>query len=1452
MAGKVGALTDAAQNAARELASFNEDEVDVGVQGQSLADIAGITRDDFKEAEEGPSAAASSLSPSVVDEGQPSPSPRSTRSNNAPAFASAQSLQGLSQDAVEALSSTSRLAPQFEEGASQVAGRHAASVEDLSQAPTSVENPNSLEEAEATTQQGEQQSKWKPKSVGSSPASTGGQTQSASSSRRRQTRTSVEDFERALSSAKTPQEQAKIIAAWDKEQREIAKEEARWAALGTRGQVEEVWEESSKDRIEEARSYNKALDEYGMPEDELDYDLEAFMNVLQSEIDKKYTSFSKTRRVEGVEVHVPDQGAGISVQEDLRNDRYISRIIRLFKLGFFHLATEHVEVDANGEKHLRWSSPVGAPIEQMMERVCEEFGLDFNTLDAKRTVFRCVILYASMSADMFGKYFDNKHEGVLFEENFLNVCRLMLQSCERFGHPFAPPWMISGAVADKLANTNIYPSGYIPMVVAKAITGPNSRIGYNARELQAVAEDLWENETHPKMLRDLAYKPDRRTKKQKEENPEEDPGKKLAQRICIEKMQYAFSRIDGTDPKDFSERFGVDTDPHYTLEEYLRIDAKYANISGVSELMASLSEQERLDIITECKEKLDSMSDKEFSTVAAVTSALVGIEKTNALFWQIPIMLSAIAEKGVGCLQTNYAIKSISKTLKKENGVESMQMSEEITKAFMTPEASEAIDAALILLDLGGPEALVLFAETRQPMTHSAVVAWAHKNILPKPGSKAAAAVQEKLQKVEEWQRHMLAGDRFFKKTDAMNFLNAFLASNQARLAVLQSSGAGMARAGVALTGTEIDDVFLSHYGDPAFFLSDIMRLDAGRDALIMMRQNNIANFNPVGYKINKVLRNNGVPNLLVTTFLDTFATYSMNYLYAILPGSRALTYCLAKYREAKGDKTAHLYTIGGGLADVDGASIQQMFQDEAFLVGLRMNLAYDGAALQRWIFTAAILAGVIAFLGLEPPDNEEDLLNISMWKVGGKEINVSFWLNDLTQLGLPLAYGTAALLCGYDAGLATALTLDSLYDQINGNVVVDAIRMMKGLPDELSELEKMRADSSYKGKFNVSTSIIEQLLTAGDKLIPGAPLWKAISRSSWWQGGDFADAHDPNKKYDKSSDWAIDVAKVDYIDNDVERIFRKHSYGNFLYAFAANLFTGFYFGDDKDEKTGYFWWEMPIKKVSSDEALYWAEVQKMDYTNRDGCSTDQAYNEVRTDELLEEIDEVVEAYGGIDQAIMNGYIITHDIRRAAQVVLSERLAKLELEFEAREKGGTLPKYSSAWYDAKDAKQREKNRIWYYLNILSRDDLPSWIDGYSQVITDYDVTYTHEDGSPALSWEWLLDTQGKVKAEWKLKGNHPTSFVPTPWTFVDQANSSRIPRGWNAETRPGWAIEGENGGVNVEAIRNYMGDKVIPSGRHEGKTFNEVYFGMNSEGELEHPEQITAGSRALAPLYKKG
>lgn len=1182
-------------------------------------------------------------------------------------------------------------------------------------------------------------------------------------------------------------------------------------------------------------------------------DQEAFANEAEPLMNSGY------RTLDRYEAGEEASGAGRERKDTRRMDEMIDKLAEDMKLGWFHVKGERVVKDRDtGAEEMRWSEPV----EDAMSNVMEYLGL--HGIDGQRTVFRLVRMYASMGVDADGKMFlEGEREWSLTENEFITICDFILRSCIEHGHPMAMPfkrWQLRG--------TDIYPSGVMPKTVAQAITGPESNLQMSPADLVQLCQDEWNARTYPTMKANL-----------REDRSDEEGGRnEIAQRIAIERMQRAISRLDGISTEDFSRRYGVDTTLHYKLSEYEDSLAEYAVATNGNYDADRVNEkqQERLDYYKkqamkqkgvkfrveendQLVEEIVVEGEKKRSYVQAGANLITSLAKINSVVFRPVLALASLNEMAVGTVRTKAAI-GVLNAIENDGGMR-YSVGDRYMERVKTEDSIKAMDAGMLLYEIGGPGACRLFRAEGKPLTHENAIKFLQDEYLPSSGM-GARQLDSKREQLQRLSQKVMVGDFAFRKANTVNWFNALLISN-ASLANAQSQLAanGMTdqSGGIALTGAEIEDIMDAH-SDIAGFFAEMLGTDAGISAFNMMRANTIAQVNPVSHYTDRFLRDHGVTNMMVTLFVDTFPQYGLNYIYNLVPFSRTLTYLGVKRTE--GNQTANAVqnadlTIGGNLSD---SGID--FDDPGFQAGLRQNLVFDAMTLGHNLLIGGVMGLTFLALGFEPPDDDENIFNISMWKIGGKEIQWAWWLNDLTLLGMPIAYFIAAGEKTGDWKLAGQLMMDCLHDQVDGNVVLDFVDIMTNWREDIMEFEQMSKDPSYTEPKDFTSfalgELYSSLLRAGNKLTIGAPLFDSAYRSALLRGIDARTA-DPRKVFKHSSTdedldkWYREHGVTENVDSYFEMLDRKYSTGNWLYALANNLRYGVL---GNDQKTGFFWWEMPVRTMGDPLAYVWAGQFDVNYDNMpEGMSREQYDLEVGS-KVRGYIDRfMAEGMNAADAVKNYGFMIPEPARKAALQCLYDELRTLDDEWIARNESGELADKND-YQVAKGTyygRRSDINSIIY--DWLKNSDIPDWGTEYEQLLTDYDVTYVYKDtGKPVPMGAWVDQFDPNVEPVYKPKGNHPTSLLP--WTEVDYSDNV-TDRGYNAETVPYWWHEGMTGS-DAEALRNLqvtdedgnlikLEDAVIPIGRDTGEKLGDVLFGMQNSGSYSNPDEPTIGWRSYVP-----
>ncbi len=1119
----------------------------------------------------------------------------------------------------------------------------------------------------------------------------------------------------------------------------------------------------------------------------------------------------------------PDEQV-VEKKRSKKQDRLIDRFVRDLKIGFFHVATEHLVTDPEtGEESLRWSDAV----EKAMLDLGDYLGLS-RDVNGQRTIFRLVRLYASLSLDRHGKMFkEDKNEWKLSEDEFIDITRLILRSCMEHGHPMAAPFATSYG-RFQLGGTEVFPCGVMPKVVAQAITGPNSKLNMSASELVEAVGQEWVSRTYPTIKANLS-----------DSNP--------SQLVVLEDVMRAAARIDNVNV----EQWGISNEVHNTLDEYQDILADYATAMNgnwnskecleYSNKVLSDYRKQRRYINGEIydrgalwnKRTVDIPGQKaNESAIEASLNFITGLAKANSIASRPILAFASIAEKGNGDLKTYLALKALGVT--RRDGGEYV-MSKRAADIVKSDRFAKHLDAMRLLWTFG-PGAARLFAQTNQPCNHENVQRFLQENYFKDTN---APGITEKMKQFQEFSQKILVGDYAFNKVDTMLWYQSLLLSHQAEERSHRIAEADMSELGpierlfkptpgdqpvvpgsVAYTADEIEDMLLARNNDIGMFFTDMLKTDAGINAYNMMRSNNIGQVNPISHAVDMWLRSHPAVNTLMTLFIDSFPVYGINFVYSLLPMSRTFTYLAVRQMQKKGNTTIGDLTIGGNISN--------------FYEGLRMNLIFDAVTLGHNLALGVLLASVWISLGFEPPDEDRNIYDCEEWKIGGVAFREAWWLNDLTLLSMPIAFGLAVKMTTDDTETAKAVMSNSLHKQLDGNVLLDFMDIMTGWRRDLVDYRKLAEDPDYRPEHDFMAFVISNGLRAANKLTPGAPLYESIAHSALINGEDFYTPN-PGKVYDRSDEWHIEneiTTKVSYN----EYLYRRYALGNWLLAAIGNVRN---LGDDT--KTGYFYWQMPAKTMSDPITRTYMSR----YSRPEGVSEEEWRQQI-PHMVLADI-EGFQNNGGVEAAKRAAYGIPSEAREATLDYLYDQINDLANDFAARLESGEL----SSWDDQYIARNEYYNRRSELYSIiydyLKNEDIPEFDQGYKQLLTDYDVRYVDsETGVPVPYGEWLYAIgDPNVTAVYFEKGNHPTSILP--WTTVDYSDNITR-RGFNAETVPYWFDEDY---TDLDAIVNGIGQDIIKYGRHEGEVLNDVILNKQLSGEYASPDEPTIGDRSWVPVQRK-
>lgn len=1091
----------------------------------------------------------------------------------------------------------------------------------------------------------------------------------------------------------------------------------------------------------------------------------------------------------------PDETLDVETKKNTeKQDKLIRTTVSDIVRGFFHVTGEHTETNEEGIEVLKWDDIADRALAKVMKY------FNINGIDGQRTVFRLVRLYASMSVDRNGKMFGTDDERwQLSSGEFAHICNLIIQSCREYGHPMA---MVGN---HELAGTLMFPCGVMPKVVAQAICNPGSQLRCTPSELVQRCQDEWTTRTLPAIRRNIEH---------------ED------QMVVVLDMARAISMLDGITAERFSERYNVSTTLDYHLSEYQNRNKEYAqamhnNVDAqavnerqnwmLQQYTNRFDEQRHFSRIVDHEGKERDMQNREKSWISALKFSNK-LARAGSIALNIGVHLGAFGEKGVGNIRTGIAIWAMGSSYK---------VSDFTRERIRSDESIEAFQCVKELYDSFGPGAVRLFEQSDLDYTKENVAKFARKNLQ----TLTSAPIEVANRILDQFTHRMLTADYAFRRSDVNLWFNAYLAANKAGADVQQklAERGELSQREIPLTGSEIDGMIRS-YTTMGQFFAEAMGSDYGIEAYKMMKANNIGQISPWNYAVDQFLRDHTVTDTIITQFVDTYPRYGLNFVYMLMPFSRTVSYLHYKMHNADDMRNPMMQTELQGDIVLGG-------NYEDFATGLRMNLIYDALTIGHSLLIGGLVGIILNMIGFDEPWDDQNKDNASMWVIGkkiglgedndgdgkpdGVEIQLAWWLNDITLLSMPFAYLTAGYLStGGDLDQARRLMFSGLHDTIDGNVLLDFCDVVKNFRTDYLEFNQMIEDDAYEGPrdlYSYATLEFEQYmlsLITGKKWNPLNPLVNTINRDTLFAGQD-ARNRAFNKVFDKSDDWhkqngiTQSTSYEDYLR-------RKYTSSNILYAALCNKFINK--GDES--KTGYFWWEMPARTMGDNLGYAWLSKYAMDYSQKPAEVTTEQWEEDMAEKVLADI-RYFQENGGIEKAVESGYIIPSDARKATLNVLFSRRNNLDNEWAARLESGELRYYTDREPEyVRYAEERAAINTLIF-DWLKNDDIPAWTQTYEQLLTDYDVTYVYTDtGKPAPEWEMFSPN---VEAKWLPKGNHPTSLLP--FTVVDTKD-----RGFNAETINAWYKDGPSGS-DLKYIFDTIGQAELKLGRDAGMILNDSLFG---------------------------
>lgn len=1105
----------------------------------------------------------------------------------------------------------------------------------------------------------------------------------------------------------------------------------------------------------------------------------------------------------------------------------MARILQWYHRAYIPLDSEHVDERGN----IRYSDRTEAAIVNFMNFL----GL---APEERYVVMQMAMKALGLAPDRNGLFFAKSEREQIPDEVFIEALNNMMVSCHEYGHPYG--FVNRGMF---LGGTRCYPVGVMTLHEAQILCSSGHLFNdVDPYELISRSAETWVNETYPAIRRNVY----------RQENGE-------AQLIAIEDFVRSLCSLDGISPRRYNVAEEFDRGyqelvnsamPGYrpnededdrrvsnNILEQLRLQRMRhdRSINRMDRKRNRVYETYDEDVVDDDGVVLHRRGDRvrrndehnlartnfvrnpKSNAFSSVCMSVANMAKFMGVVGYVPIMASGVVEHAQGNVNTIIA-----------NGVLFGRRQEfrpnNAMYAHITSEGGvEAIAAWKSLFHVGGQDALIAFYDEGYRVLNKENASRFLNDYVKREGSNSLVPrkARELMSRMEEATAWLMPGDIGFGKMDARRWLEGFMINNMFN-----------ADDPAAMEYSFSSDQVLEMMDSMGIerFMAAATRMNAGRDAMLMMRNQTLDRPNPITHVIDNLLRSNGVTNMVVTLGIDTYFTYGLNLVQIMIPFSNTFSYLAVKgiNRIATGGRD------NAETLDLDILNYQ-MGGNDAFGAGLRKNVIYDCAKLGNICLIAGFMYFVIAALGFDEP---EDPLNKYVWSeyrigrnlnLGGNDkdgnptgipVYAAWWLNDLTMFALPMAYALNAKnldqkLGDPDPDLPTKLFFSGCHDMLSGCSLLDLMKTVNNVQNDMRTYEQMMQDPEANCPPDwISFGLLQaELFTARgvNKLVPNA--LKSLKTDTLIVGENALD-HSAYKVYNRGSE---NPGATETVDDWFELQRRIESKYNPVYALFNNLTkNGYLFDDGTSDKTGYLFDEMPISTAKDPARMYWANKYDFDPDNIPGGEENRiAYTESCIESVIADID----SFESVEEAMSQGYMIPYQLRFKMRDYCYQRINFEENLYNQRVQEGYYYGNSAAKQQAYTDMKNNQSRWYDYLNNwVFNKDIPWTDEGYAKLITStQDVYYYKSSGKPATKFDYWQYGDDVVEKRFLPRGDHPTSF--SPFTVPDRRN-----RGYNFETITNWFKEGESG-TDTQEVFDRLAGAVVPGGRDEGVYVNTAIFG---------------------------
>lgn len=412
-----------------------------------------------------------------------------------------------------------------------------------------------------------------------------------------------------------------------------------------------------------------------------------------------------------------------------------------------------------------------------------------------------------------------------------------------------------------------------------------------------------------------------------------------------------------------------------------------------------------------------------------IVNAALATYRTVHIAGDVALAGSAVAEQGKGLAEV-----AIMNKLYLLNDTD-QRMPHHWWKNLKAEGQQELLDATngleMLIQAAGGRRDLLIdFAATGQPLTTTNVQEYL-KSIMPEAAMPRLEAFTNKFRKISD---AIMVGDFATAKPFAFDLINSIMVEES-----MKEDG---------ITGDMMAEALMSN---PIGTITAMAETDELWSAYHRTTNTTYKRISPVIVGLNNLLSRNGIWDLGTAFMFNTgYFAYGVKVLEAWIPGSNTWEY-MATYGLVKSgvlDTTALESTLGG----LNGS----------FFKGLKTCMAYDLARFGSTMLQCfAHVAFITAFGGVAPPEEDPNeteemrqakLHDYRFWRVKNpftgqwEAVNMSWYLDDLTQWSVPAAIGIAAALnpdTDFDWADAWKLTANGSLDLLAGNKALGAFQVL-------------------------------------------------------------------------------------------------------------------------------------------------------------------------------------------------------------------------------------------------------------------------------------------------------------------------------------------------------------------------------------------------------------------------